>query len=276
MRQRHITISGVICLGAIILSCARTLAQNLFMSAWDGSTRVIFEFTPNGARTTFASGLGGPLAFDKAGNLFVADGSTILKFTPKGRSTFGSGLSSPTALAVYHLGNLFVADGSTILKFTPAGVRSTFASGLSWGYGLAFNSAGILFVTDYGSGSILKFTPDGTRTTFVSWSNPLFLAFDSADNLFVTVDGLSSYANKIYKMSPSGNVSTFASNLLFPEAMAFDSAGNLFVGIDGLTDYPSYTLKITPGGKQTTFTSEFASSLAFQPAGTPNPTATEL
>src|SRR5215831_1941224 len=239
MRQRHITISGVICLGAIILSCARTLAQNLFMSAWDGSTRVIFEFTPNGARTTFASGLGGPLAFDKAGNLFVA-------------------------------------DGSTILKFTPAGVRSTFASGLSWGYGLAFNSAGILFVTDYGSGSILKFTPDGTRTTFVSWSNPLFLAFDSADNLFVTVDGLSSYANKIYKMSPSGNVSTFASNLLFPEAMAFDSAGNLFVGIDGLTDYPSYTLKITPGGKQTTFTSEFASSLAFQPAGTPNPTATEL
>src|SRR5439155_18346198 len=65
----------------------------------------IIEIKPNGTRATFALGLAGPigLAFDSAGNLFVADycgdsngvtGSIIYKFKPSGaRSTFLSGLA---------------------------------------------------------------------------------------------------------------------------------------------------------------------------------------
>jgi hypothetical protein len=57
---------------------------------------------PNGASITFASGLGDHphgLAFDGAGNLFLASGA-IDEFTPDGtQSIFASGLDSPQSLA---------------------------------------------------------------------------------------------------------------------------------------------------------------------------------
>src|SRR5213592_4400993 len=81
-----------ICLGALSLVCSSAPAQNLFVSSDAGGSN-IYEFTPNGVRSTFASGLAGALAFDKAGNLFVANGDSIYKFTPSGmRSIFASGL----------------------------------------------------------------------------------------------------------------------------------------------------------------------------------------
>ena len=99
----------------------------------------VYKFTPGGVRTTFASGLTGPwsLAFDNAGNLFVADGGDI------------------------------DALGAALYKFTPSGVRSTVASDIV-PLGLAFDSAGNLFVADDGIGRVYKFTPEGVRTTFAS------------------------------------------------------------------------------------------------------------
>src|SRR6476620_381404 len=115
---RHL-FGKVVCLGAVILLCSSAAAQNLFMS--DGYSGIshtlghIYKFTSNGASRTFAGRLDGPegLAFDSAGNLFVA------------------------------------AEGN-IYKLTPGGARTTFASGLSLSYlfGLAFDSAGNLFVSD--------------------------------------------------------------------------------------------------------------------------------
>src|SRR6266478_2424768 len=110
---RHL-FGRVVCLGALSLICASAPAQNLFMSdGYSGESHTfghIYKFTPNGASSTFASGLDGPesLAFDAAGNLFVADGGSIYKFAPGGaRSTFASGTSG--VLAFDAAGNLFVA-----------------------------------------------------------------------------------------------------------------------------------------------------------------------
>ena len=129
---------------AAILSPALAQGQNLFVSNRTGDFSAnIYEFTPGGTRSTFASGLNEPfgLAFDSAGNLFVADFGKIYEFTPGGtRSTFASGLDAPYGLAFDSAGNLYEADAwsGNIYEFTPGGTRSTFASGLASPGFLAF------------------------------------------------------------------------------------------------------------------------------------------
>jgi DNA-binding beta-propeller fold protein YncE len=83
------------------------------------------------------------LAFNSAGNLFEADygSGTIYEFTPGGtKSTFASGLNGPIGLAFNSAGDLFEADygSGNIYEFTPGGVRSTFASSLDGPVPLAF------------------------------------------------------------------------------------------------------------------------------------------
>src|SRR6266566_5230869 len=132
---RHL-IAGILCLAVISLICTRASAQNLFaVDAAQGNINgSIDEFTPNGVRSTFASGLNIPfgLAFDKSGNLFVAvDETTIYKFTPTGaRATFATVQLGAYGLAFDRAGNLFVAAGfsfvnndhaGTVYKFTPTG-----------------------------------------------------------------------------------------------------------------------------------------------------------
>src|ERR1035438_2490944 len=97
---------------------------------------VIYQFTPNGVKSTFAfvptEELGG-LAFNSAGDLFVTAGGTagyIYEFTPNGaQSTFASGLNEPLNLAFNSTGDLFVSNfGASpwIYQFTPDGVGSAF------------------------------------------------------------------------------------------------------------------------------------------------------
>jgi sugar lactone lactonase YvrE len=156
-------------------------AGNLYQS--DAGSGKIYKYTPSGARSTFASGLGWPmsLAFDGAGNLYEADWDSgkIYKFATNGaKSTFVSGLMGPWGLAFDSAGNLYETDfyGSAINKFTTNGAQSTFASGLSEPEGLAFDSAGNLYEADPGSGNIYEFT-NGTQITFADGlNNPAALA----------------------------------------------------------------------------------------------------
>jgi DNA-binding beta-propeller fold protein YncE len=77
------------------------------------------------------------LAFDSAGNLFVANygisqpgEGSISKITPNGaQSTFVSGLSYPNGLAFNSADDLFISEGGIIDEITPDGVQNTFAIG---------------------------------------------------------------------------------------------------------------------------------------------------
>ena len=69
----YYSFGGVVCAGAILLTVSSAPAQNLFVSDYLGNN--IYEFTPGGVQSTFASGLNRPwgLAFSSTGNLFEAD-----------------------------------------------------------------------------------------------------------------------------------------------------------------------------------------------------------
>ncbi len=213
---------------------------NLFVSDFvaDAGSGAVYKFTPAGVRTTFASGIYVALAFDAAGNLFVADDSAIYKFTPAGVRTIFASLNRPHGLAFDRAGNLFVAAGGgdiflytgSVYKFTPTGVRTTFASGLGGPIALAFDSRGNLFLADGGASgydwppvvnaAIYKFTPSGLRSTVASENDqvpviPIGLAIDSADNLFVAEE----VSGSILKFTPSGVRTTFADRRV--AAMAF-------------------------------------------------------
>jgi sugar lactone lactonase YvrE len=214
----------------------------------DGS---IFEYTPTGTQSTFASGLDHPrgLAVDSTGNLFAGTynnvNGTVLKFTPGGvTSNFGGvGNLQPEGVVTDSAGNVYVMAvnesnptfAGTIVKFTPGGARSTFGSTPGQSFGLAFNSAGNLFAADYTDKTIFEYTPGGTRSTFVSGSGvfgsngPLGLAFNSAGNLFVSVNNGTS-GGEILEFTPGGTESTFAATGVdLPRGLAFDSLDNLFV-----------------------------------------------
>jgi hypothetical protein len=120
-------------------------------------------------------------AFDSAGNLFVSDahGNAIYEYAPDGtRTTFATGLAYPAGLAFDSRGYLFEADEDSfrILKFAPDGTQSNFVTALNDPVGLAFDSAGYLFATNYVTGVVYKFAPDGTSSNFATVGTPIFIA----------------------------------------------------------------------------------------------------
>jgi hypothetical protein len=242
-RAAYHTFDRAVFAGAVLLIASSTQAQNLFML--DGVGR-IYEITPGGVQSIFASGLLVPdeLAFNSAGDLFAADYANA--------------------------GDLFVGSTSDgdIVKITPGGAQSTFASGVGTLYGMAFNNVGDLFVADASSGNIYKFTPGGAKSTFISGlSSPLALAFNSAGDLFEADAG----SGNIYEFTPGGAKSTFASGLNGPIGLAFNNVGDLFEA-----DYSSDNIyEFAPDGAKSTFASGLEPcGLAFQPV--PEPSALEL
>lgn len=242
----------------------------------------IYKYTRQGLQSTVASGLFRPrgLAFDSAGNLFVAtnvcDPATwchprILKITSEGvQNEFATIPDSFFAqgVAIDRSDNLFVMaiawsnTVSIIYKLTPEGTRRSFGYVPGHGMGLAFDSAGNLFAADATDKTIYKFTPDGTRSVFVGpeaftkpETGPIGLAFDHFGNLFVSTAVFPYNGDGILKFTPSGVKSTFASGLPNPRGLIFDSAGKLFVG----QIPPSAAgdiLKFTRKGVPTVFASE--------------------
>jgi sugar lactone lactonase YvrE len=275
------TICGFISTAVAFVLClapceGQAAAGDLYLA--DTSDRAVFKYSPEGTRSVFASGLYQPvaLAFDRRGNLFVADSgsgippmeSTIFKFTPDGsKSSFADlGLTVPLGMAFDGAGNLFVSSSHDILKFTPDGTQSTFASDVDGVWALAFDKLGNLYAANNASGanSIMKFAPDGSSSTFVAFSGPgqsiTAMAFDREGNLFAQRGG------SILRITPGGVQSTFAPGD-FQSALAFDEGGDLFAGANAFNSNEAAIVKFAPDGTQSTFAFGplFPTAIAFEP-----------
>lgn len=178
------------------------------------------------------------VAIDPVGNVLVADGDRIWQMSPDGAvATFAAGLDTPSALAFDRRGNLYVADTGThtIRKISPAGVMTTLAGTGQAGYrdgpgaaarfngpvGLAVDRAGNVFVADTYNDRIRRIAPDGVVTTIAGNGAPgdadgaaHGAAFDTPSGIAVARDGTLYIADTgndaVRAISPAGLVSTLA------------------------------------------------------------------
>lgn len=264
--------------------------------------------TDGAAATARFNGASG-LAFDAAGDLFVADefNDTIRRIKPDGTvSTFGgvtgdriaerrdgplsqARFMRPQGLAFDRAGNLYVADSYTLAvrKVSTSAMVSTvydlpvgdgsggFIDGRSIPFfgptGVAVDHSGSVHITN-GTGT-RKIAPDGTVTvlegtntineiggTRFPWVRGLFT--DAAGNVYrANMDAT------VGKTGPDGTVSVMAGSPGMPGAqdgagtaarfslvmtLAVDGAGNIYVGDAG----NNAIRKVTPGGVVTTVVGE--------------------
>ena len=141
-------------------------------------------------------------------------------------------LVNPTGLAVDREGYLFVScrnDGS-VHRVSPDGRSMQWIEGMGIATGIAFDRTGSLYVGDR-SGTIFKISPEREIFVFATLEPSIaayHLAFSADGELFVTGPTTSSY-DRVYRISPAGEVTIFFRGIGRPQGLAFDRLGNLYV-----------------------------------------------
>jgi len=216
----------------------------------------------NGAGTTATFSGPSSLAFDSAGNLYVADfyNHLIRKITPVGivstlagtagvsGSADGQGATAmfdyPAGVAADGAGNVYVSEtgNRTIRKITPAGLVSTLAgtskvSGYADGAGvaasffspasLAVDNAGSIYVADVTNNNIRKITQGGVVTTVAGTSD-----------IRGSADGAGTSASFFFSTSNAGMPTPFGGGI------TVDGEGNVYVA----DTWNNSIRKITPAG----------------------------
>jgi arylsulfatase A len=174
------------------------------------------------------------------------------------------------AIAFDPAGNLFVADYDlgTIDYFTTDGVKHNYAVGLSQPAGLAFDRAGHLYATEHGTGTITKYSVNGVPKPFASgFSAPTGIVIDpERDSVYVVEEN-----GSLYQLDSSGGtIAKIAKHLTGATGLTLDLAGNVYVA-ENAPDRSGkvVTEKITPNGAHARFTAptETIAGIAIAPTG---------
>jgi hypothetical protein len=114
-------------------------------------------------------------------------------------------------LAFDKAGNLYVANegNNTIERFTPDGTGAVFAnSGLNEPMFLAFDGAENLYVGNAGASGISEVAPDGQVLAFSTGA--FYVAPDLAGNIYTATGSYAPQSDSILRLSQDGTYSTFA------------------------------------------------------------------
>ena len=160
----------------------------------------------------------------------VAGSSTIMSYSGDGGAAANAGLAYPAALAFDSAGNLYIADSNNarVRRVTTDGTINpvvgngtaglagdggpAISASLNTPRGLAFDAAGNLYISDLAAGRIRKVSRDGTITTIAG-----------------NGDRLEGAACDYGSGSGDGGPALGAA-LCQPQGLALDSAGNLYIG----------------------------------------------
>jgi DNA-binding beta-propeller fold protein YncE len=165
----------------------------------------------------------GAVAFDAAGNIYVADAGNhrIQKFGPDRSflTSWGSAgfaddqFQCPAAVAVDGSGRVYVSDEGwgKIKVFDSDGTWLATWGGAASPFGLATDADGNVWVADYGTGHLIQFSPDGHQ--LATWGaaasggqtgirGPINLAADDAGRVYVADFD----ANRVAVFTPEGTL----------------------------------------------------------------------
>ena len=159
-------------------------------------------------------------------------------------------MMNATSIAFDREGQMYVSsrnDGA-VYRVAPNGTMTTYAEGMGIATGIAFDREQSLYVGDR-NGTIFKISRDQQVFVFATLEpsvSAYHLAFSPDGDLYVTGPTTSSF-DRVHRINPKGEVSTFYKGLGRPQGLAFDVDGNLYVaaslgGKRGI-------VKVTPDGK---------------------------
>jgi streptogramin lyase len=137
-------------------------------------------------------------------------------------------MMNPTSIAFDREGQMYVSSRyeGAVYRISPSGSMTTYAEGMGVATGIAFDRDQSLYVGDR-NGTIFKIARDQQVFVFATLElsvSAYHMAFGPHGDLFVTGPN-----DRVYKIDPSGTVSTFYKGLGRPQGLAFDAEGNLYV-----------------------------------------------
>lgn len=159
---------------------------------------------------------GGPLAFDRSGNLYTVFGNNVVRYAPDGSflGTFGDARNiGATAMAFDAKGHLFLRSGANIVEFDRFGASlGNYASGLVSDGGLTIDSQGNLYTSERGivfsngfrryDDTVKKFSSSGqlvatlTDARFDGISNLLFVLPEPSTAHLLPIVGVYAFVHR--------------------------------------------------------------------------------
>ncbi len=184
------------------------------------------------------------LLFSLSAKCMAQEVSTLATVTANG----GISIDAEGDLLVAHFGPINPVDpdiGKDIYKITPEGMVSLFIDGeLNVGSGNAIDSNGFLYQSNLSTDVIYKIDSNGNIVddNYASINSPVGIEIGDDNSLFVC----NCIDNIVFKVSPDGTVSEFASSPLFScvNGITKDNDGNFYT----TNFFNGQVVKITPDG----------------------------